>query len=80
MAQLEVHYTVDFGNSVRIGYRTFGSTGPYTYVMPFPDYSQTPYYVTGIPAGDYEVEVTSVCPNCAGSSYGQPVVTHAVIM
>lgn len=78
MAQIRIDYTAGFGQSVRIGYRIQGSNNPFVYTSPYPSYSDSPYFITGIPLGIYEVELTGVCPNCSGAQFGYPTVYPAI--
>lgn len=78
MAQIRVDYTTDFGKSVRVGYRLQNSGNPFIYPTPFPTYADSPYYITGIALGIYEVELTSVCPNCSGAQFGYPTIYPAI--
>lgn len=77
MATIRVAYDIPFGTSIRIGYRVQNSLSPFTYVMPFPSYAQTPFYIQDLPLQQYEVELTSVCPNCSGANYGSPEIFPA---
>ena len=78
MATITVNYTALFGQSVRIGYRVQNSGNPFVYPMPFPTYADSPYLITGVALGSYEVEITSVCPNCSGAQYGYPTIYPAI--
>lgn len=79
MATIAVNYDIPFGTSIRIGYRVRNSSNPFTYVMPFPSYADSPYYIQDLPlATDYDVELTPVCPNCSGANYGDAVIYPAV--
>jgi hypothetical protein len=80
MATIRVDYTIPFGTSIRIGYRLRNTSNPFVYINPFPNYSQSPYNIEDLPLGDYEVELTSVCPNCTGANYGDPVIYPAVTL
>jgi len=75
MAKLTVNYTIPSLTSIRIGYRISGSSTPFTYVAPNPTYLDSPYLIDGIPAGDYELELTTICSNCSTPS--DPVVIQA---
>ena len=77
MASITVQYTIPFSSSIRIGYRDVVSTGPFTYITPYPTYADSPFTFSGIPLGTYEVELTTICPNCAGGIYATPVVFPA---
>jgi hypothetical protein len=78
MASLTVNYAVAFGASVRIGYKLTSSTGDYTYLNFYPSYNQSPYTITGIPLGVYEVQINTICPTCSGGIFSDPVVVQAV--
>jgi len=77
MAQLVINYSIPFGASIRIGYRVQNSSTPFTYVNPFPDYTQSPYTIGGLAQNNYEVELTTICPNCSGGVFADPVVYPA---
>lgn len=78
MATIRVDYTVEFGHSVRIGYRVQNSSNPFTYVSPYPGYADSPYYIQGLPLQQYEIEITAVCPNCSGADFGSPQIYPAL--
>jgi hypothetical protein len=79
MASIVINYSIPFGATVRIGYRVQNSSSSFTYVNPFPDYTQSPYTITGLPANNnYEVELTTICPNCSGGIFGTPVIYPAI--
>jgi hypothetical protein len=78
MASITVNYTIPFGSSVRIGYRVQSSSDPFIYISPYPNYSGSPYTISGLPVGNYEVELTTVCPNCSGAVFGEPQVYPAI--
>lgn len=80
MASITVNYTIPFGASIRIGYRAQSSSSPFTYLTTFPTYNDSPYTFSGIAAGDYEVELTTICPSCSGGKFGEPVVYPAVTL
>lgn len=75
MASLIVNYTIPSGTSVRIGYRITGSSTAFTYVEPNPTYLDSPYTISAIPVGSYEVELTTICSNCTTPS--SPIVIQA---
>lgn len=77
MASITVNYTIPFAASVKIGYRITG-TIPFTYVTPYPDYTQSPYTITGLAIGSYDVELTTICANCSGGNPGVPIVFPAI--
>lgn len=80
MGQLQVIASIPFGSSARIGYKQKASSNPYTYHNYYPSHNEFPYTIDGIPIGNWEVEITTVCPNCAGALYADPVIVDAVIM
>jgi len=66
--------TIPFGATLRIGYRTNGSTGAYTYLTYFPNYNQLPY-IYSLPVGVWQIEYSTICPSCSMPSYSEPQVT-----
>lgn len=77
MASLQVNYSISFAQSVRIGYKQYGTSDPYTYLTVFPGPGDAPYTISSLPFGLYQVEVTTICPNCSGGIYSTPVVVVA---
>ena len=77
MASITVNYTIPFGASLRIGYRIENSSSAFTYLTTFPTYNESPYTFSGLPVGNYEVELTTVCPNCTGGVFADPVIFPA---
>jgi len=80
MATLIVNYSAPVGSVVRIGYKLVSSGDPYTYLTYYPTYNQSPYSIGGVSIGAYQVEVTTVCNNCNGPIYSDPVVVNAQVM
>lgn len=80
MASITVNYTIPFGASMRIGYRIQSSSSAFTYLTTFPTYNDSPYTFSGLPVGNYEVELTTICPNCSGGAYASPEVFPAIIL
>lgn len=78
MAQITINYSIPFGSSVRIGYRIQNSSSTFTYVSGFPNYNQSPYVISGLALGTYEVELTTICPNCSSGIYASPVIYPAI--
>jgi len=60
--------TIPYGATLRIGYRTYGSSSAYTYLTYFPSYNELPYTFT-LPVGVWEVEYTTICPSCSTPTY-----------
>ena len=78
MANITVNYSIPFGASIRIGYRVQASSNPFTYISGFPSYNDSPVVISGLPINNYEVELTTICPNCSGGIFSNPVVYPAV--
>lgn len=78
MASIKINYTIPFGASVRIGYRVQASSSAFTYLTNYPSYNQSPYTIPDLPIGNYEVELTTVCPNCSGGVFADPVIYPAL--
>lgn len=77
MASITINYSIPFGSSIRIGYRVQNSSSAFTYLTNFPTYNDSPYTIEGLPANNYEVELTTVCPNCSGGTFGEPQIFPA---
>lgn len=77
MAQITINYSIPFGASIRIGYRIAASSSAFTYLSNYPSYNESPYVITGLPANTYEVELTTICPNCTGGIFGEPQIYPA---
>lgn len=77
MASITVNYTIPFGASLRIGYRIQSSSSAFTYITQYPSYNDSPYIISGLPVGNYEVELTTICPNCSGGIFASPLVIPA---
>lgn len=78
MASVTVNYTIPFGSSIRIGYRIQGSSSAFTYINTYPTYNDSPFTFSGLALGTYEVELTTICPNCTGGIFGEPVIYPAI--
>lgn len=71
---IEIEATLEYGQKLRVGYKVSGSANPYTYLNTFPGPEDIPF-VFPVPApGTYDVEITTICPNCAGNIYSDPEV------
>lgn len=64
--------SIDFGSSLRIGYRIYGSISPFTYLSYFPSSNELPYTFEVPIAGVWEFELTRLCPSCSGTGYSDP--------
>lgn len=67
------------GSQLRIGYRPYGSLSLFTYVTPYPNYDQLPKTFTLPASGNWEIELTQICPNCSGGVYSDPILTNITI-
>lgn len=74
MGDVKVTFTIPFGSRLRIGYKATNSATPYTYLSTYPEPGDSPYTFVITPAGIYDVELTTLCPNCSGSTPSTPVV------
>lgn len=70
---------IKFGSSLRIGYRTYGSTTPFTYFSYFPSYNQLPYTYNLPFSGVWEIEYSEICPSCSGSIFSSGETTIVTI-
>lgn len=77
-ASIQFNYSIPFGTSLRVGYKVSASTNAYTYVTPYPDYTQSPYTLVVPGAGLYDLEFTTVCPSCSGGNFSTPQVITQV--
>lgn len=77
MASITVNYTIPFGSNLRIGYRAQATSDPFTYLPNYPSYTDSPYTFSGLALGTYEVQLTTICPNCSGGVFADPVVFPA---
>ena len=66
--------SINFGATLRIGYRTYGSTSPFTYLGYFPSYNELPYTFT-LSSGTWEIEYTQICPSCSIPNYSASSTT-----
>jgi len=74
MASLTVNYSVPFGASVRIGYKIVAAAGDYTYLGVYPTYNQSPFTISGIPVGTFQIQINTVCPTCSGGIISDPAI------
>lgn len=64
--------SIEYGASLRIGYRIYGSADPFTYVSHVPTYNELPYTFSLPTTGTWEISYTQICPSCAGSQFSTP--------
>lgn len=70
---------IEFGATLRIGYRVYGATTPYSYLTYFPGYNELPYTFSLPSAGIWEIEYTQICPSCSGSKYSDAETTIVTV-
>lgn len=75
MGDVILTYSIPIGTKLRIGTRPPASTGPYVYENINPTSEDSPYTFT-LPMGAYEMELTTVCPNCSGNQFSDAFVTN----
>lgn len=77
MASITIDYSLPFGASLRVGYRIQNSSAAFTYLTTFPTYNDSPFTFDGLALGNYEVELTTLCPSCSGGVFSDPVIYPA---
>jgi hypothetical protein len=78
MGSITVNMSIPYGATLRVGYRITNSGNAFTYVDPFPTYNDLPYtFSVADTAGTYDVQLTTICPNCALGTYSDPIVIIA---
>lgn len=70
--------TIQYGSTLRIGYRPQGSTGVFTYLSTYPGFNDLPYTFT-LGTGLWEVEYTEICPACGDLKFSAPVTVNISI-
>jgi len=70
--------SIKFGSNLRIGYRPAGSLAAFTYLNHYPTFNELPYTFT-LGIGNWEVEMTEICPDCGGYKYSAPEVVNITI-
>jgi len=71
--------SISFGSNLRIGYRVYGATTPFTYLPDYPSYNDLPFTYNVPLAGTYEIEYSTTCPNCGGVRYSDPLTTIVTV-
>lgn len=71
--------SINYGSTLRIGYRIYGSTSPYTYLGYFPNYNELPYTYTLPTSGTFQIEYTQICPSCSANKYSEPEITIVTV-
>ena len=61
--------SIQYGSSLQIGWRLYGSTSPFTIISTIPTYDDLPYTFTLPSAGVYEIQYTQICPSCSAPQY-----------
>jgi hypothetical protein len=72
--------SIPFGTNLRIGYRTYGTADPFTYLTHLPSYTELPYTATIPLSGAVELEYSVACPNCTGASQFSDAQTLVVTL
>jgi hypothetical protein len=67
--------SIEFGTSLRIGYRIYGSITPFNYLSYYPSYNELPYTFEVPSVGIWEIEYTQLCSSCSGTGYSDPQTT-----
>lgn len=70
---------IAFGSVLRIGYRVYGSSGPYTYVAEYPTYNELPYTFSLPSANTWQIEYTELCQTCGGGKYSDSETTVVTV-
>lgn len=70
---------IAFGSVLRIGYRLYGSVGPYTYITPYPTANELPYTFSLPAAGTWQIEYTELCQTCGGGKFSDPVTVIVTV-
>lgn len=78
MADVQIQYSIEFGQNLRIEYKPAGSAGPYTQYPSFPDAGDSPVIIT-LPSGNYDLQLSTICPNCSGNRYSDPFTTTITV-
>lgn len=64
--------SIAFGSVLKIGYRVYGSTGPYTYLTDFPTHNELPYEFALPSAGTWQLQYIELCQTCGGGRFSDP--------
>jgi len=78
MASITISASINYGASLRIGYRFKNSSLPFTYIPAYPTANELPYTINGLSSGNYEIELLQICPNCGGGVYSDPIIIDAL--
>lgn len=73
MGTVRINGELELGQSIRIGWKVTASANPYTYLNTFPGPEDLPFDFN-LPAGQYDIETSTICPNCSGNVYSDPEV------
>jgi len=64
--------SISFGSVLKIGYKVYGSSGPYTYLTDYPTLNELPYQFSLPSANTWQLEYTELCQTCGGGKYSDP--------
>lgn len=73
MGDVILTYSIPIGTKLRIGHRPPASTGPFTYLVATPTDQDSPYTFT-LPTGAYDLELSTICPNCSGNNFSDAFI------
>lgn len=71
--------SINFGSTLRIGYRLAFSSGPFTYLSYSPKSDELPYTFNIPGTGLYEIQYTEACQACSGGVFSDPVMVQVNI-
>lgn len=74
MGNLIISYNLAYGEKLRVGYRLSGSGSSFTYLPKMLSWNDSPYTITNLPDGQYDVELTAFTNDCRNSPCSQPLV------
>lgn len=80
MAHVTLKASMAYGTTARVGYRIRSSDDPWIYFVQQPSYDEFPYtFEENIPPGDYEFEVSTLCPSCSGGKFSDPQIVYLTV-
>lgn len=71
--------SVEFGATLQISFRQFGSGSPFTPIAHFPGYNELPYTFNMPSAGVWEIQYAQICASCSGSKYSAPETVQVTV-
>lgn len=61
--------SIEYGATLQIGYRPYGSETAFVPLSHFPGYNELPYTFNLPGPGVWEIEYNQICATCSGSRY-----------